>query len=96
MQLKLYRTTFWDIDFDKLDADEHAAFIVERVFSEGKLTELKQILSYYQQSQIISFLKDAAFLDEKTLTFCSVLFGIDKSEFKCYLKRQSNQLHWNC
>jgi hypothetical protein len=40
-------------------------------------------------------IKEIAYLNAKDMNFVSKLFEIPLSEMKCYIKKQSQQAHWN-
>jgi len=75
---------FWDVDRGKLDIIVAKRLIIERVFSLGKLSEMKVLLRYYGKREVIETLSQIIYLDPKTLNFISKFFNIPKSSFKCY------------
>ena len=38
---QFHRRIFWDVDFDKLDYDKRANFIIERVFDRGDIEDME-------------------------------------------------------
>ena len=38
---QFHRRIFWDVDFDKLDYDKRANFIIERVFDRGDIEDVE-------------------------------------------------------
>ena len=93
--LKLRRTLFWDIDINKVTAEKNARLIIERVFTRGNINEFSQVMKYYDIKTIRQEIMNAGSLDKKTLNFASQLLGINKTEFRCYRKKQSIAPHWN-
>ena len=89
------RSYFWDIDPVKLDISKSKQLIIGRIFSMGNLTDIRQLMTIYSKKEIEESLCDLNYLDDKTLNFTSLFFGIPKSRFKCYIKKQSTQTHWN-
>jgi len=79
---------FWDIDSGNMDEQRSKRLIIERVFSLGSLNEIDLITDFYGRGEIIKTLRTLAYLDPKTLNFISVIYGIPKSRFKCYKRRQ--------
>ena len=53
---KFDKRIFWDVDFESLDYDKEAYWIIGRVFEWGKLSDLKNLLSFYPLLQF-SFCK---------------------------------------
>ncbi|MDP1621413.1 MAG: hypothetical protein Q8M08_03650 [Bacteroidales bacterium] len=92
---QLNPTYFWDVDKATLDEQRSKRLIIERVFSLGSLHEIKLINDFYGRKTIVTVLKTLAYLDPKTLNFISVIYGIPKSRFKCYKRRQSTPEFWD-
>ena len=86
---------FWDIDRGKLDVIVSKRLIIERIFSLGKLDEMKVLLSYYGKREVVDTLCQLNYLDPKTLNFISKFFNKPKSSFKCYTRTPLTHQHWN-
>lgn len=86
---------FWDVEISTLHPEKSKRLIIERVFSLGTLNEIKKILNYYGEEQVITTLKNLNYLDPKTLNFVAKLFNIPLNEFKCYTRKSSSPQHWN-
>lgn len=89
--MNLSTTAFWDINIKNLDPVEHTDFIIRKVFDYGILEDVKEVLNYYPQEQIIKSLTTAPYVDKKTLYFACNYFNIFPEDFKCYSKIQSAQ-----
>ncbi|MEX0983077.1 MAG: hypothetical protein WD577_02830 [Bacteroidales bacterium] len=86
---------FWDVEVDKLDVDQSRRLIIERVFSLGTVREIKLLVNFYGEREVIDLLKNLNYMDPKTLNFASRLFEVPAKEFKCYRRTQLNPQHWN-
>ncbi len=84
------RRIFWDVDFDRLDHDGKAGFIIERVFERGDVEDIRQCRRYYGDEQVIAALLNAKFLRLDTLHFVSAIFEQPLEAFRCYALRRSN------
>lgn len=93
--LALSPTLFWDTDASKIGLDTHAKTIVERVVLHGTWKEFKSVLEYYGKDKIKEILLKLRYLDNRTLSFCSVYFDTPVTKFRCYTLKQLNQTHWN-
>jgi hypothetical protein len=82
--MKLNSTLFWDIDIATLDYELHSRLIVERVLTRGNLTDWFELLGYYGLEKIKSEALQIRYLDDLTLHFCSLIFGVPKNQFRCY------------
>lgn len=86
---ELNRRIFWDVDYDKLDYDAKAPFIIERVFERGDVPDIRNCRRYYGDEQITEVLLNAKFLPEHRMHMASAVIGKPLKEFRCYTLRQS-------
>ncbi len=86
---------FWDINEDTLDRDQHARFIIERVITRGRLRDWFTLVRLYGLEWIKKEVLQIRYLDPVTLQFCSNLFNVPKSDFRCYTQPQSIQQLWD-
>jgi hypothetical protein len=93
--LNISKKLFWDIDLSNFDNIRNKRLIIERVFSMGDLTDIKILIQFYGVETIKQEIINAGYLDNKTLSWVSDFFNISKTKFKCFSKKQSNQVHWN-
>lgn len=88
-------TLLWDLNTDKIDFTRNKRIIIERVFTLGDFDDVKQIIKYYGLDTVKEEIVKAGNLDKKTLNWASQYFGIPKTKFACYSKKQSKKVHWN-
>jgi len=84
----------WDIDETTLDARKNARFIIERVLSRGRLSDWFALVRLYGLERVKKEAMQIRYLDQVTLSFCSAMFGVPKSRFRCYKQPQSIQQLW--
>lgn len=84
------RRIFWDVDFDRIDYDAKATFVIERVFERGDVEDIRQCRRYYGDEKVIDALLRAKFLPLHTTHFVSALFERPIEQFRCYILRQSD------
>jgi glutamate mutase epsilon subunit len=84
------RRIFWDVDFDKLDIDEKANFVISRIFERGDIEDIRQCRRYYGDEKIEKVILNVPFLPEHRMNLAAVIINRDISELKCYTLRQSN------
>ena len=92
--MKLRKVLFWDTDFEKIDWDQHAAYVIERVARYGFLNEWKNVLDYYGHEKVKKEILKFRDLDGKTLNYLSILFNIPKERFRCYTPQQFPPAHY--
>ncbi len=95
MKPNISKRSFWDIDFETLDFEKHKKFIIEKVFEYGTLQDTLEIIAFYGLEIIKQEIIKANWLSNKTLNYCCIIFQLNKNDFKCYIKKQSNPELWN-
>jgi hypothetical protein len=81
---------FWDADADKLDFDNKATFIIERVFERGDVEDIHMCRRYYQHQRIEQVLLNTRFLPLIKIYLCSAILQKPLTAFRCYTLIQSN------
>jgi len=88
------RRIFWDVDFEVLDYDKKAAFIIERVFDRGDVPDIRACRRYYGDKKIQKVLTNAKWLSLITIYLASALFSNELTDYRCYNTARSNPEHW--
>ena len=78
----LARRIFWDVDFDKLDYDTKASFVIERVFAWGDIPDIRQVRKYYSEQRVVAVLLEAENLPFDSLHFVSAIFQKPVGSFR--------------
>lgn len=81
---------FWDVDYEKLDVDLRANFVIERVFERGDVEDIRQCRRYYGDEKVTQSLLTAKYLPLETIHFASAIIDKPLNEFRCYILRQLN------
>lgn len=81
---------FWDVDFEKLDYDRKANFIIERVFERGDVEDIRNCRRYYGDEKVAYALLNAKFLPEMTIYLAAAVIDRPLEDFRCYRLRQLN------
>ena len=87
---QFHRRIFWDVNFDKLDYDKYANFVIERVFERGDVEDIRQCRRYYGDEKVTDALLNAKFLTLKTIYFASAVVDKPIEDFRSYKLRQLN------
>ncbi len=86
---------FWDVDKTTLDFEKSKIQIVYKVLEYGLMSDWNIIKEIYGLETIKEISLELRTLDDVTLSYLSNLFKIDKSNFRCYKLKQSNQNFWS-
>ena len=81
---------FWDVDFNLIDYDTKANWVIERVFSRGDVEDIRQCRRYYGDEKVTSALLGAKYLPLDTIHFASAIIDKPIEEFRCFTLRQLN------
>jgi hypothetical protein len=81
---------FWDVNFEQIDYDARANFVIERVFERGDVEDIRQCRRYYGDEKVTEALLNAKFLPLHTIYLASAVINKPIEEFRCYKLRQSN------
>lgn len=85
-----HRRIFWDVNFDTLDYDFRANFVIERIFELGDVPDIRNCRRYYGDEKVTDALLNAKFLSEIKLYLASAVIGRPVTDFRCYKPRQAN------
>lgn len=81
---------FWDVDFEKIDYDAKANFVIERVFERGDVPDIRNCRRYYGDEKVTQALLNAKYLPLHIIHFASAIIGKPIEEFRCFKLRQLN------
>ncbi len=84
------RRIFWDVNFDELDYDDKASFIITRVFDRGDVSDIRNCRRYYGDEKITGVLLNTKFLSEVRTYLAAAVINRPLTDFRCYRLRQSN------
>lgn len=86
------RRIFWDVDFDKLNYDNRARFVIERVFERGDVDDIRQCRRYYGDEKIKEILLSAKYLAERRVYLAAAIIDQPVQDFLCYKLKQLNPM----
>ncbi|MEO8822534.1 MAG: hypothetical protein ABI366_03090 [Ginsengibacter sp.] len=89
------KKAFWDVAFEDLDFEKSSVYVMEKVFNYGTWTDQVEIMRYYGLPRIRKEIVKASFLRKPVLSFLCVILHLNKTDFSCYRRMQSNPLPWN-
>jgi hypothetical protein len=79
---------FWDVNFETLDYDKKASFVIERVFERGDVQDIRNCRRYYGDEQVKQVLMNARWLSLETIYLAAAIFNNNLTDFKCYNTQQ--------
>ena len=85
-------TLFWDCDPKTVDAENRCRFIIGRVLTRGTMEDWHHLKKIYGRERLGSEVVQLRAPDPRTLDFCCTYFGLNKEDFRCYLKNPSSTL----
>jgi hypothetical protein len=88
------RKAFWDVSFEKIDFEKSSLFVMQKIFNYGTWADQVALLKYYGPDRIRREIVHASYLREPVMSFLSTILDLQKNDFECYIKAQSNPLRW--
>lgn len=74
---------FWDVDIATLDPETHARYIIGRVITRGDMSDWNTLKELYGHQRIRKEVIHIRSLDDKSLSFLSCYYDIDRTLFRC-------------
>lgn len=68
------QTLFWDVNPAKVDPDENATYVIERILDFGYDDEVKWMAHYYSPNLISDVVQRSRVLDPKSRSLWSLVF----------------------
>jgi hypothetical protein len=84
----LNKRIFGDVNFENLDYDAKANFIIEPVFERGDVEDIRQARRYYGDEKIAATLLNAKYLSIERIYLASAIFDKPIEDFRCYKLQQ--------
>lgn len=85
-----HKRIFWDVDFENIDYDAKAAFVIERVFERGDVEDIRNCRRYFGDDKVREVLLKAKFLPLTRIYLASAVIDRPIEDFRCYTLRQLN------
>jgi hypothetical protein len=85
---------FWDVNFEAIDYDSKARFVIERVFERGDVEDIRNCRRYYGDEKVSEVLLSAKWLSLQTIYLAAAVIDKNINEFRCYIQAQSQKEHW--
>jgi len=86
---------FWDTNFEDIDFEKNAPYVVQRVLEYGRFEDWKHILALYGKERIGQIAVSLRSLEPTAMSFVSIITHQPKEKFRCYILRQSNLQPWS-
>lgn len=82
------------MNFETLDYEGKASFIIERVFERGDVPDIRNCRRHYGDDKICTVLTNAKWLSLHTIYLACALFDNELTDYKCYNIALANKEHW--
>ncbi len=89
------KKAFWDVSFEKIDFEKKSLFVMYKVFNYGDWNDQVAVMRYYGLDRIRREIIHTSFLRKPVLSFLCTILQLQKTDFACYIKMQSNPLPWS-
>lgn len=85
---------FWDVDFEKIDYDAKASWVIVRVIERGDIEDIRQCLRYYGDDLVKKALLETKFIGQGRIHLAAAIIDEPIQKFRCYIFQQSNPTHY--
>jgi hypothetical protein len=85
---------FWDVNFEAIDYDAKARFVIERVFERGDVDDIRNCRRYYGDEKVKEALLTAKWLFLETVYYSAALYNLKLEDFRCYKCPKEFPGHW--
>lgn len=86
----------WEYDLNKFNFQKMKNIVIQRVIERGNFQDWYFMLNKYPLNEIKQTIKSLPYLNPKDMNFVHVVFQIPLNQMKCFIKKQSTTIHWNC
>ena len=93
--MQLDRKLFWDVDYDALDWERYADWVIVRVFERGDVDDIRQIRRHYGDEKIRTALTQARHLPLRVISLACAILDNERSDYRCYREQALNPQPWN-
>ena len=92
---QLSQYLFWDIDIDKLDVNQSAEQLIQRVLEYGTLEDWRLTRNFYGLDKVVDHCKHMRTLEPTALSFICAISNTKPQDYRCYHFKQSFPTLWN-
>ena len=87
----------WDFDLNRMDWQGMRAIVVQRVVERGGESDFyAAIKKYGGLDKFRDIIKnEVAYLSNRDMDFVCLLFGLKKTDLRCYIRKQLREKHLN-
>src|SRR3989338_11414063 len=87
---KFLKQYFWDIDFEKLDIENHPFYVISRILNYGNKKAIQWMNRCFSRNEQIQTLCTRRDMSPRSANFWAVILGVPRGMVKClqepYLK----------
>jgi hypothetical protein len=92
--MNLSKVIFWDTQYENINWENKARYVIERVIMYGTVEDWHIIKAFYGLNRMKTEMLQSRDLDAKSLSFLSCIFDTPKEQFRCYTEKQLQPQHW--
>jgi len=85
---------FWDVDFEKIDYEAKANWVIVRVFERGDVQDIRNCRRFYGDERVRIALTKEKWLRKETVYLACAVLENNLEDYLCYNIAQSNPQHW--
>lgn len=88
---------FWDVDFEKLDAEKQVYNIIGRILENGNQEAIQWLIQHYSKEQMAEVLFRFRFVSPKSANYWVLILNLPRENVLCLQKhyQKKQRRHWN-
>lgn len=91
---EISKKAFWDVRYSEIDFEKNSRQVIEKVFNYGSWDDQVAVMKFYGLKKIKKEIVNASYLRQPVLAFLCTILDLQKVDFECYKKMQSQPLPW--
>ncbi|MBN8703943.1 MAG: hypothetical protein J0M08_12825 [Bacteroidetes bacterium] len=84
---KVSNRAFWDVNYNSIDYNKHADYVIKKVFDLGTLDDIMEVLVCYGEEKVKDVIINADRLDSGAIEMAYIIFDVKPLDLKCYTKK---------
>ncbi|PIV52238.1 MAG: hypothetical protein COS17_10235 [Elusimicrobia bacterium CG02_land_8_20_14_3_00_37_13] len=88
---KALKNIFWDTNIEKIYANRHSEYIIERILEFGDIKAVKWVFKKYPKTKIIKVIKNKRGFSKKSISFWAKIFDVEPKDILCLSTQFQNQ-----
>ena len=93
--LNVPRSFFWDWDYERIDWENHAVSIIDRVLERGSHEDWETLIDFYGRERVVNVIvEEIGYMWDHVIEDVCAYFNLQKESLRSYKKKQTIPRTW--